>query len=179
MWFTENPWPPMLMTGLCAVVCFWVWNSDRRYLYIVLGLVFLGLSGGIYAVERAIVTDGERLQGDVALLCDEFRRRDSRTLDHFSESAADLKALCKSAMEIVEIRDDLRLTDFRTTFTNENSRASVHFRANATIAAMGFSGHHPFRCNLGFRKEGGVWKITDLERLDPIKGDKIEPMAQR
>jgi hypothetical protein len=71
------------------------------------------------------------------------------------------------------------LTDFRTNLTNENSRATVHFRANATIGAMGFKGHHPFRCVLTYQKEGGFWKIIDVERLDPIKGDKMEVMARR
>ena len=34
-------------------------------------------------------------------------------------------------------RGDMRLTDFQTTFSNENSRASVHFRANADISVAG------------------------------------------
>ena len=179
MWFTENPWPPMLLAGLGALVCFGLWNSGRRNLYFVLALVFMAMTGGIYAVERVIVTDGEKLQGEVAQLCDQFRHRDPATLDHFSTTAPELRVLCKTAMEMVEIRDDLHLTDFRSTLSGENSRASVHFRANATVSVMSFSGHHTFRCVLGFRKEGGAWKIIDLQRLDPIKGDKIDTMAHR
>ena len=179
MWFTENPWPPMLLAGLASLVCFGLWNSDRRNLYLVSAFVLLGIVGAVYAVERAIVTDGEKLQSEIAQLCDQFRKRDPATLDHFSATATDLKALCKTAMETVEIRDDLRLTDFHTRFTGQNSRASVHFRANATISVMGFSGHHPFRCILDFQKEGGAWKIVDVQRLDPIKGDKIGIMEKR
>ena len=179
MWFTENPWPPMLFAGLSAVVCFGMWNSDRRNRHLFWALAMLCVTGAIYAVERVIVTDGEKLQDDVILLCDQFRKRDPATLDHFSANALELRALCKSAMAMVEIRDDLRLTDFHTTFASENSRANVHFRANATISVMSFSGHHSFRCLLGFRKEAGTWNIIEIQRLDPFNGDKIETMAHK
>ena len=179
MWFTENAWPPMLLAGLGSLVCFGLWNSDRRNLYLISAIVCLGIVGVVYAVERAIVTDGEKVQGDVAQLCDQFRKRDPAALDHFSANAPELKALCKRAMEAVEIRDDLRLTDFHTKFTSQNSRASVHFRANATVSVGGFSGHQPFRCILDFQKEGGAWKIVDVQQLDPIKGDKMSVMERR
>ena len=179
MWFTENPWPPMLLAVLGSLVCFGLWNSNRRNLYLMSAFVFLGIAGAVYVVERAIVTDSEKLQAEVVQLCNQFRKRDPATLDHFSLNATDLRFLCKTAMETVEIHDDLRLTDFHTRFTGQNSQASVHFRANATISAMGFTGHHPFRCILDFQKEGGAWKIVDVQRLDPIKGDKINVMEKR
>jgi hypothetical protein len=179
MWFTENALPPMLIAGIAALVFFGLWNGDRRNLYFLLGIACAAAMGVFYVVERQIVTEGERIQLDVVELCDEFRMKDARALDHFSNQAPELKQLCKSAMETCQIGDDLRLTDFQTTLTNEGSRADVHFRANATISAMGFSGHHPFRCILAYQKEGGAWKIVEVQRLDPIKGDKIEVMAHR
>ena len=179
MWFTENPWPPIILAGFGALVCFGLWNNERRNLYLILTLVCLGAMGAIYALERAIITDGEKLQAEVVVLCQEFRRRDPAALEHFSSTAPELKSLCKTAMEMVEIGDDLRLTDFHTKLTGQNSRASVHFRANATISVMGWSGHHPFRCILDFQKEAGSWKIVEVQRLDPIKGDKIDMMEKR
>jgi hypothetical protein len=173
MWFTENPWPPMLLAGVGALLFFGLWNNNRRKLYGLCAVACLVMTGVIYAVERVIVTDGEKLQAQVALLCDQFRRRDPATLEQFSATAPDLKLMCASTMQLVEVGNDLRLTDMHTTFSNANSRANVHFRANATISVMGFNGHHPFRCVLGFQKEGGTWKIVDIERLHPIKGDKI------
>lgn len=179
MWFTENPWPPMVLACLAALIFFAIWSNDRRNLYFVLGLIFLAMTGVIYAVERLVVTDGEKLQQEVVELCDQFRRRDKVALDHFSQSASDLKTLCQVAMDTVEVGNDLRLTDFATTMSNQNSQATVHFRANATISVMGHSGHHPFRCLLTFQKEAGAWKIVDVQRLDPIKGDKIGTMDHR
>ena len=179
MWFTENPWPPMLIAGLCSLVCFGLWNSDRRNLHFFLAIGFILLAGVLFAVERAVVTDGERLQVQVAQFCDQFRKRDPATLAHFSETAPEFRQLCQKAINLVEIGNDLRLTDFSTTFSNEKSRAAVTFRANATISAMGFSGHHPLRCILTFQREAGAWKIVDVQRLDPIKGDKMDIMEAR
>ncbi|HEY0981321.1 MULTISPECIES: hypothetical protein [unclassified Schlesneria] len=179
MWFTENAWPPMLICAVAGIVFLGLWNSDRRSLYLVLALVSLGMIGVVYGVERMIVTDGEKLQLQVVDLCNQFRRRDPAALDHFAASAPGLRLLCQEAMALVEVGDDLRLTDFKTTLTNQNSRGRVHFRANATISVMGFTGHHPFRCVLSFQKEGGNWRIIDVERLDPIKGEKIGVMDRR
>jgi hypothetical protein len=179
MWFTENPWPPMLIAAIAATVCLGIWNTERRNLYFFMALAFLAMTGGIYAVERAIVTEGERLQNSVMEMCDQFRRRDPRTLDHFSEQTPEWKDLCKSAMELVQIQNDLRLTDFATTITNNSSRARVHFRANATISALGATAYHPFRCVLTFQKEGGLWKIIQVERLDPLNGERMQVMEPR
>src|SRR4051812_22021397 len=117
VWFTENPWPPMLVAGLAALVCFGLWNTERRNLYFFMMLAFLGMTGGIYAVERAIVTEGERLQYSVVEMCDHFRRKDPETLDYFSDSAPEWKSVCRTAMNMVDVKDDLRLTAFETTIT--------------------------------------------------------------
>ena len=98
MWFTENAWPPMFFAALGALVCFGLWNANSRNLYFVYGgSLFLGVTGGsIYAVERAIVTEGERLQDEVVQFCDQFRKRDPKTLDHFSDLAPEWKTVCQS-----------------------------------------------------------------------------------
>lgn len=179
MWIAENPWPAMIVASLAALVCFGLWKNDRRQLYFNLAVAFLCMTGGIYAVERAIVTEGERLQQDVVQLCDQFRHKDLKVLDHFSDSAPELKELCKSAMELVKVHDDLRLSAFETKLSGNDSRADVHFRANGTITAENISAYHPFRCILGYQKEAGQWKIVRVERLDPINGTKMGVMDRR
>lgn len=173
MWFTENPWPPMLIAALGAMIFFAVWNGNRKNLFLILAIICLLLTPGFYVVERAIVTQGEKLRADIAQLCDQFRNRQPETLNHFSNSVPQFKDMCKAAMDLVEVGDDLRLTDFQTTFSDNDTKAKVHFRANGTFSAMGFKGHHPFRCILTYQKEGDTWKIVDVARLDPIKGNKI------
>lgn len=179
MWFTENAWPPMLIAGLVALIFIAMWNGNRRGIYLVIAAICLAMIGGIYAMERAIVTQGELLQKDVVQLCEQFRQRDPKVVDHFSENAGVFRAAALAAMALVEVKSEIRTTDFQTTFTNENSRANVHFRANGEFSTMGFSGPHPLRAILTYQKEGSDWKIVDVQRLDPINGKKMEIMEPR
>ncbi len=179
MWFTENAWPPMLIAGLASLVFLALWNSNRRGLHLLAALGCLLLCAGFYLLERAIVTEGERLQKIVVSLCDDFRRKAPATLNYFSNGAPGLKAQVLAAMALVTIDKDLRLTDFHTTLTNQNSRGTVHFRANATLSVTGHGGvgHHPARLILIFQREQGEWKIIDVERLHPLTGEKMDTLA--
>lgn len=181
MWFTENPWPPMLLAGLAALVLLGVWNSSRRAIPLVAAIVCLLLGIGIFYLERSIETEGERLQKIVVALCDDFQHRRPATLNYFSNKAPATKALVLAAMALVEVGDDLRLTDFSTNVTNQNSRATVHFRANATISVVGQGpvGHQPARVVLTFQKEEDQWKIIEVERLHPISGEKMGTLEHR
>ncbi len=180
MWFTENAWPPMLIAGLAALVCLALWNSNRRGIHLVAALVCLLLCAGFYFLERAIVTEGERLQQVVVSLCNDFRnKRVAETVNHFSNAAPGLKVQVLAAMAMVTIHDDLRLTDFSTNLTNQNSRGTVHFRANATLSEVGQGnvGHYPSRFVLTFQREQGEWKIIEVERLHPLTGEKMDTLA--
>lgn len=180
MWFTENAWPPMLIAGLAALVCLALWNSNRRGLHLLAALGCLLLCAGFYFLERAIVTEGERLQKIVVALCDDFRHKRPATLNYFSNTAPVLKVQVLAAMALVDVDQDLRLTDFQTNLTNQNSRGTVHFRANATLSVTGHGnvGHHPARIVLTFQRERGEWKIIEVERLHPLTGERIEMLAQ-
>lgn len=181
MWFTENAWPPMLIAGLAALVCLALWNSNRRGLHLAAALVCLLLCAGFYFLERAIVTEGERLQQIVVSLCNDFRgKKVAETTSHFSNAAFKEKALVLAAMAMAEVHDDLRLTDFQSNLMNQNSRGTVHFRANATISVVGQGnvGHYPARFVLTFQREQGEWKIIEVERLHPLTGEKMQMLAR-
>ena len=179
MWFTENAWPPMLICVAAGLLSLWIWNANRRQMHLVAAGVFFLLAGGIYAAEQMIMTEGERLQQDLLQLSDQFRRHDPMALDHFSQTAGEWRAICQQAMDMVEIQDDLRLFNFQTQITNQNSRATVDFRANATITALGTTVHHPFRCIMTYQREGGEWKIIHVERLDPMNGKRMGVLDPR
>lgn len=170
----------MLIAGLVSFVFVVLWSSNRRGLHLVLAAVFALLAGGIYFAERAIVTEGERLQQRVAQLCEDFRKKNPRTGDYVSNTRPDLKLAIETAMAMVTIQSDFRLSDFQTKLTNENSRGTVHFRANATIGVQGFGdvGYQPFRVILTFQRENGEWKIIDVERLNPLNGKKMGTLDQ-
>lgn len=179
MWFTENPWPPMLIVGLIALVYLVMWNANRRGLHLVIAFFLLLSCGGIYLLERAIVTDGEKLQLRVRQLCEDFRVKKDVS-DYVSDSHPGLKLMFQTAINLVTVQSDMRLSDFQTTFSNENSRGKVHFRANATINVVGVGdvGYQPARLNIIFQRENGEWKIIEVERLNPINGKKMDTLEQ-
>jgi hypothetical protein len=181
VWFTENPWPPIVIAGLLALIFIVLWRSSGRGLHLMLAAALIVFCIGTYFAERAIVTEGERLQQRVVELCDAFRQKQrEKTLDYVSDSQPALKAIFAAALELVTIQSDFRLSDFQTTLTNENSRAQVHFRANATISVQGFGdvGYQPARLILTFQREKGDWKIIGVDRLNPITGKSMDVLQQ-
>ncbi|MBI1346613.1 hypothetical protein GC163_10025 [bacterium] len=175
MWFTEDPWPPMVLLGVGAMLFLAWWLSSKRVLHLGLAIAALLLAGGVYVLEQAIVTPAEVVEGLVVQLCDEFQRKDPLTLTHFSAQAPELTAMCLAAMSLVEVDNDLRLTDFQSTVTNDGSRVVCHFRANATISVAGYGkvGRQPARFELTWIKEGDTWKITKIRRLHPLKDEEL------
>jgi hypothetical protein len=172
----------MLIAGLLSFVFVVLWNMNRRPRNLLIAILFAILCGVIYMAERSIVTEGERLQERVVQLCDEFRNKHlEKTMDFISDAHPELKTLFAAAMAMVTIGPDLRLSDFETTLTNENSRGRVHFRANATITVEGAGnvGRQPARIVLTFQREKGEWKIIGVERLNPITGKSMENVLQQ
>lgn len=179
MWFTEDPWPPMFICGLGALLAVAFWSASKRAVHLLLALGLLALGGIIYVAEQMILTPAEQVEALVAQLCNDFQRNDPATLDHFSDSAPELKLMAQAAMALVEIHD-LRLTDMHTRLTNNNTRAICHFRANAGLSVRGFGevGHQPARFELTWAKEPAGWKIVAVKRLNPIRDEEM-PLLER
>lgn len=180
MWFTENPWPPIVICGGMAVIFFFMWNANRRGLHLLLCLGCLALCGLWYVVERAIVTDGERLQAKVIQLCEDFRDKKPGVTDYVSDAHPDIKILFASASALVTVGNDLRMSDFQSTISNDGQQGTVHFRANATITIMGHGnvGYQPARLILTFQREKEDWKIIKVQRLNPINGNEMPALEQ-
>lgn len=180
MWFTEDPWPPMLILGLLGLVGLGSWLSSRRVLHLGLAIVAVVMAAGVYGLEQVIVTPAEEVELLVAQLCDQFQRKDPQTLTHFSAQAPELVLMCRTAMAMVDVDNDLRLTDFQTKVTNAGSRAVCHFRANATLNVTGYGkvGRQPARFELTWIKEGDAWKISKVRRLHPIKDEELSVLEQ-
>ncbi len=175
MWFTEDPWPPILFCGIGMLLGLGMWASSKRVLHLSLAVVSLFLAGVLFYVEQVIVTPAEQVEQHVVRLCEEFRRKQPAALDYFSPNAPELRLMAESAMALVTIDRDLTITDFKTTITNQGSRAQCHFRANATlsVAAAGNVGRQPARFLLTWAKEGSDWKIIGVKRLNPVNGQDM------
>lgn len=167
----------MIISGVLALIFLVLWNGNRRGQHLILAGIFALLCGGIYLLERAIVTEGERLQQIVVQLCEDFRDKRPGVVNYVSDAHPGLKTMFIGALAMVNIHPDLRLSDFQSTLTDGNNEGTVHFRANATIDYMGQNaGYQPARLILTFRREKGEWKITRVQRLNPINGREMGVM---
>jgi hypothetical protein len=175
MWFTETPWPPIMIfsaiaAGLAAAL---VTTQQGRY---ALGIVALLIASLVtWLVEQNIVTESERVEQAVYDVAEAFQQRDEdRMLSFFSQRTPELRGIALIALRTIEAQDDLRITDVSVDVAH--GRADSTFRANGAFNAAGYGniGHKPTRWDVGWQEEGGDWRIISVEQLDPITGEATD-----
>lgn len=179
MWFTDNPWPPIILFACLAVVFFAIWTSQRRKSILVAAVAMLVLGGGTFLLEKWIVTDEEVVEAQMFGLINAFRDHDiPGTLDYFSVQAEPFRGYVQQAGELVGEFHKLRITDVDVELLADKSRAKTHFRANGD-ATFKLVGRNRFstRWEVTWQQEAGRWKVIDVQRLDPIKGQPISPLS--
>ena len=182
MWFTETPWPPIFICSVLAALCVIGFFSTQRGRYLVFAAGLLVLSGIIFSLERMIVTEAEHIETAVFDLTSSFQKKDlEQTLSFFSKQNFTDRALMVTAMELVTVHDDLRVSDVMITMESGNTTAKSHFRANGTITMMGnsFSRWAVSRWEMTWQKEEGEWRITNTRRLHPIRDEEMGLLDQR
>ena len=176
MWFTETPWPPILAISVLAALLIAAAYSKQRSIYLLGVAALVLISGAIYVVERLIVTESEKVEASVYGITSAFQRADLEgTLEFFSPEDSEDRALVETALNMVTVEDDLRITDVQITMSAEETLAVSHFRANATVHAKGYGNisRHPSRWELTWRREQGEWRVVRVQRLHPLSGDPI------
>lgn len=184
MWFTDNPWPPAILLLIGAVLAGIVWSRSRKKAFIAIAAICLIAIPIVFVVERAIVTPAEEVELRIEAMRDAVIRDDvDATLEFFSKSAVLERAAIASGMALVRVEPDVDVTDLDVEVRANNTVAVSHFRANGTFVGRGpfvTGDHHiPTRWRASWRKEAGEWKIFAVERLDPIKGDRINILSGR
>ncbi len=190
MWFTETPWPPII--GLCVVgvLLFLGWMSQRKAMFLAGVALCLALCGIVFVVEQQIVTERERVeqrlldfavafqrdsmqQGLVNLL---IRGPEPASLSYISASADGTRRMAEAALNYVDLPEAMRISDVRTTMSNNDSRAVTQFRASATVRAGGNADgvHYPTRWELTWQREKGDWKILRVTRLNFMTGEALQ-----
>ncbi|HTI51578.1 MAG TPA: hypothetical protein VL475_11525 [Planctomycetaceae bacterium] len=174
MWFTENPWPPIVILGIVAVALGAAWLSQKRGIWLVGAVLALIGCVVVFQVERTIVTEGERVEANVHALVNAFQKKDHpATLAFFSRQAPQWRTTAEQALNDVVVEDDLDVKDMSVRIFSEGSQAVSQFRANGTVEYKGFRAYHPSRWELRWQKEGTDWKIVDVIRLSPFKDERL------
>lgn len=180
MWFTENPWPPMFLCAIVAVACLIAWYQRQQIRFLAAAVILVLVTGGIWALERAIVTERERIIENVLAMTSAFQKRDlDGTLHYVSHQAPDIRTLVVFGYNVIQVEDDMRVTDIQITFRAQETRATSRFRVNARVTAhpgggLTFSHHRPTRWEAKWQQEAGAWRMIDLQQLDPVTGDRVD-----
>ena len=196
MWFTETPWPPII--GLCVVgvLLFLGWMSQRKAMFLAGVALCLALCGIVFVVEQQIVTEREHVEQTLLDFAVAFQQDSMRqglvnlvvpgpeptSLSFISASAEMTRRMAEAALNYVDLPEAVRISDVRTTMSNNDSRAVTQFRASATVRAGGNSDgvHYPTRWELTWQREKGDWKILRATRLNFMTGEALQnPFTNR
>src|SRR5262245_41333091 len=183
-WFTENPWPLIVLLGIAAGIMTAVWSSQKRALWLLGALAAVLAAVALFFVERSIVTEGERVEKAIIELVAAFVREDKDVvLSYFSVQAPELRDTALRGMELVDFPHGIDVKDVSVRLSNENSRAVSRFRANglaaASIAGMSAQQQFATRWEVTWQKEGNDWKIIEVERLHTLKEERIPILDHR
>jgi len=179
-YLTENPWP--LTIALLAIAAFLASNAMKTHqkkLWRVVH-VCLALAAVPVLVDFLVETPREQVTGELESLADAVRQNDIQQTLSFvgamNADNADVRNLIEQGMPRIDVQS-LRLKTVR--ISAADSKATSDFRANGSVGLtrMGGSRHVATRWVLNWRKTGDDWKITAINRLDPISGDVINTFA--
>lgn len=175
-WFTEDPWPAVMILAVLGLVFGIAWYSTRRGVHFLLaiGMVVLGLV--VLLAEQMIVTEAEDVEARVLELGDAVVEGNPETvMGFFGAGTESLQSTINTNLKIVDVREGLRITDLEVTLEPGASEAESHFRANGEVLVRkSMTYTSATRWNLTWKKEDGTWKITEIQRLEPIKGEVID-----
>jgi hypothetical protein len=174
MWFTETAWPPIIGAVSLGLIFGMIWFETQRPRYLAaIGLCTL-LGVGSWLIDRAVVTERERVEQNMADLVIDFEHQDAAAvLDAVSTRSPELQEIARAALERVTV-SGLRVTDVNTEMSAENTRARMHFRVNGMAALNGRNvGHQPTRWIGRWEREKDRWRLIDIQQLDTLSGEPI------
>ncbi len=176
-YLTENPWPLAVMIGLVAV--FFAWNAIRsgqsklRNIAVIVAV----LAVIPFVTDQLIQTDREVITKHLTELRDAVVSGNANAALAFVDSKDQLPGSAaeqiQRGMDMVNVHDNLHLKGVQVEVSG--AEATSDFRANGTVDVKNIaSGRHvATRWRLTWSKRATEWKITLLERLDPLNGEVI------
>lgn len=171
-WFTENPWPLMLILSGVAVVMLILGDTKGRSIAIAVALV----AAAIYFLESAIVTPAEQIEGNLQTMLESFIAEDLNAIDRqIDDKAEHLKQKAQEGLKLVNLDKHFHLQDIVVNVADDGLGAIAELRANGslTIENSNTPYHAATRWRTHWKLTRNEWKMTEVHRLNPVTGDEI------
>ncbi len=181
IWFAENPWPTLVACVALGSIFLGMGLQGKTKRNWGIGLILFLAAGLVYYVESVIVTPAEEVElavQDTVQACIEGDV--DSVLEHISVNNLVLQGVVQAGLALVDIKDDMHITDVSVSMLANDTRARSHFRVNGTvnINSLNHHGHAATRWNVTWQKEGGKWKIIEVDRLNPMTGESMGILKQ-
>lgn len=171
-WFTENPWPLILiMLGVAAVMLILGGTRGRS-----LALLFAVLAVGEYFMESAIVTPSEEIENSLAGLLEGFIAKDLNAINsHIDDDAYGLKQTAQQGLDLVTLDESFHLQSIVVTISEDGRTAVADLRANGslTVHQANAAYHAATRWSTNWKQHEDGWKLAEVHRLNPLNGDEM------
>lgn len=171
-WFTENPWPLIMLLVGFAVLALILGQSKAR-----LGaVVLLLLAAGVYLLEGMIITPSERIEVTLQAMHKAFVADDLTTINSMiADESPQLRETAKKGLGLVDLDDGFHLQDVVVTLADDQKSAEIQLRANGTVQLRDNSvtTHVATRWRTKWVAKDEKWLLSDVHRLDPMTGNEI------
>ena len=177
-WFTENPWPLLLILVGSGVVAFISGAPKARSV----GIVCLLAAAGLYLIESAVVTPGEQVELQLQTMLEAFRDRDQNAIDAcIADESPGLRETAARGLSMVTLTKDFHIKDLDVAVRDDGATADAHLRANGTLrVTQGDLITRVFtRWQTVWKLAGTEWKLVEVKRLDPVNGQEMGVLDAR
>lgn len=171
-WITENPWPLIMILSGVAVVLLILGESRTRSF----AAAFVLLSVGLYFLEAWIVTPAEHVEGRLESLLDQFKTENLSAIgEHIDDGSPKLREVAEQGLKLVMLDKGFHLQDLKITVAGDGQSADAELRANGTMTVRQASTpyHASTRWKTRWLLRGDAWKLSGVERLNPVTGEEI------
>lgn len=176
-WITENPWPGILGLAGTGLVLLIVGSGRTK----AASLLCILLAVALYFVEAMIVTTGEQLEANLNEMLDGFKNRDIALIgSHLSADAQGLKETADEGLQLVDVSSSFHIKDVEAKLNDDGKSAWVELRGNGllTVKSSNTPYHTATRWKTLWKQQADdTWKLVEVHRLNPVKGDEIGILA--
>jgi len=171
-WFTENPWPLLLILAGTAVVALISGAPKGRSV----AVVCLLATAGLYVLETAVVTPGEEVEAQLQTMLDAYRDRDPDAINLcIADESPKLRETAVQGLEMVTLTKDFHIRDLEVTVRDDGQTADAQLRANGTLKLnhSDMVSRVSTRWQTVWKHIGTEWKLVEVRRLDPVNGQEM------